>query len=389
MLATDWPAAEGGVETYLELALNGLRARGHEVRLLTGDAGRGRDVADVTARAPRHVVERAALQVVNPFAARAARGLVNSFRPEVAQVSMFEMCLSPSVVRALGDVPYVLNVAYYKPICPTGLKLLPTGELCRVRAGRPCHANGCVPFGDVLRERVRYARIRAVVHAAPAVMTCSAWMAGVLAEEGIEARTFPWPVDIPGSTPVRTPDATPMVAYVGRLAREKGVDDLLRGAALAVARGSDLRVRVIGDGPERRDLEHAAVALGLRNRVEWLGHVTRRDVGRLIVGAWAVVAPSRWAEPLGIAVIEAIVRGIPVVATAAGGHLETVEDGTTGLLYPTGDVEALAERLRQVADREAFPGGMIDPKRATELASRHALDVHLERLEALFEEVAA
>ncbi len=388
MLATDWPAAEGGVETYVELALNGLRARGHEVRLLTGDAGRGRDIADVTARAPRRAVERAALQVVNPFAATAARRLVASFRPDVAQVSMFEMCLSPSVVRALGEVPYALNVAYYKPICPTGLKLLPAGELCRVRAGRPCRANGCVPFGDGLRELLRYARIRAVVDAAPAVMTCSAWMGRVLAAEGVEARTFPWPVAASGLAPVRSPARTPLVAYVGRLAREKGVDDLLRAASLAVSRGSDLRVLVIGDGPERTNLERIAAALGLGDRVEWLGRVPQSQVERLTAAAWAVVAPSRWAEPLGVAVIEAIVRGIPAVATAAGGHLETVQDGKTGLLYPIGDVEALTERLQRVADGGAFPGGSIDSDCALELARRHALDSHLDRLESLFEEIA-
>lgn len=388
LLVTDWPAAEGGVETYVEQVATGLRGRGHAVWVLTSDAGRGRDVADVVARAPRRAVDRAVLQVANPFARAAARRAVAAFRPDAALVTMFEMCLSPSVVTGLGAVPYVLNIAYYKPICPTGLKLLPDGQICDVRAGRVCRGSGCVPLGDGAREWLRYRRIGAVAGRAAAVVTCSAWMSGVLAENGVAALSSPWPVR-PGCTASeRRPAPEPIVAVVGRLAREKGVDDLLQAVARIATQGLPLRVCVLGDGPERAGLEALARDLGIAERVEWRGHVGPDELDVALSTAWALVAPSRWAEPLGLGVIEAIVRGLPVVATALGGHRETVEEGVTGLFYRNGDADALAACLARIVDGSAFPGARLPVDATARLADRHALGRHLDWLEGTLRQVA-
>lgn len=381
LLVTDWPAAEGGVETYVEQVAAGLRGRGHAVWVLASDAGRGRDVADVVVRAPRRAVDRAVLQVASPFALAAARRAVAAFRPDAALVTMFEMCLSPSVVIGLGAVPYLLNVAYYKPICPTGLKLLPDGRICDVRAGRACRASGCVPLGDGAREWLRYRRIRAVLERAAAVVTCSEWMRGVLAQDGVVAASSPWPVRPAGGAFRRRPAPEPVVAVAGRLAREKGVDDLLRAVARIAAQGHPLRACVLGDGPERARLEALARELGIAGRVDWRGHVAPDELDAALAAAWALVAPSRWAEPLGLGVIEAIVRGVPVVASAHGGHRETVEEGVTGLLYRNGDVAALAACLARVVDGSAFPGARLPVGATARLADRHALDRHLDWLE--------
>lgn len=388
LLVTDWPAAEGGVETYLDQVAAGLRGRGHAVCLLASDAGRGRDVADVVARAPRHVLDRAVLQVANPFARAAAGRAVAEFRPDVALVTMFEMCLSPSVVTGLRTVPYVVNVAYYKPICPTGLKLLPDGRACTHGAGRVCRRTGCVPLGDGAREWLRYRRIGGVVGRAAAVVTCSAWMRDVLAASGIDAAWSPWPVQPGGARSARRPAPEPVVAVVGRLAAEKGVGDLLRAVAILSTRGRTVRVVVLGDGPERDRLQALSRDLGVAGQVAWRGHVERATLDEELSGAWALVAPARWAEPLGLGVIEAIVRGLPVVASALGGHRETVEDGVTGLLYPNGDVDALAGCLERVADGSAFRDARVPGEAAARLARRHSPGAHLRWLEGVLGDAA-
>jgi glycosyltransferase involved in cell wall biosynthesis len=111
--------------------------------------------------------------------------------------------------------------------------------------------------------------------------------------------------------------------------------------AVAACRRLDRDLVVIGDGPERRRLQEIA---GPRTR--FLGHVDRQHYRRLIAGCRAFIAPG--IEDFGIAPVEAMAAGKPVVAFAAGGALETIVDGETGVFFhePTGgSIAAALERL--------------------------------------------
>ena len=111
----------------------------------------------------------------------------------------------------------------------------------------------------------------------------------------------------------------------------------------------------MGDGPERPRLEALARSLGLEATVQFVGSVPREQIEAELVAPWALVAPSTWAEPLGLTALEAIVRGVPVVASATGGFAETVQPGVSGLLFPNGDEHALADRLAEVASGGRLP----------------------------------
>ena len=96
--------------------------------------------------------------------------------------------------------------------------------------------------------------------------------------------------------------------------------------------------------------------------------------------AWASVAPSLYAEPLGLVAPEAIVRGVPVVASAIGGFSETVAENRTGLLFRNGDERGLADCLLSVARGDAFPDRRVAPEFVAETARRHSLVAHVERM---------
>jgi glycosyltransferase involved in cell wall biosynthesis len=388
LLVTDWPAAGGGIETYLALVARGLRAAGDEVRLLTSSVGGGKAVADYVAFGSRRAASQAVLQIANPFAARTVRRAVSDFEPDVVHASMFEMQLSPSALSATRGVPTVLNIAYYKPICPNGLKLLPNGARCTVDQGAVCWRGGCLSLPHWLRDLPRYARIRQEVRAAATVVTCSEWLHGQLAASGVHSTWSSWPVEPPSPRFRRERAPEPLFVFTGRLAREKGVDTLLRALARMRERGVEARLRVVGDGPLRPELEHLAADLRLGDLVEFTGWLAPEHVESRLGDAWSVVAPSLWAEPLGLTAIEALVRGIPVIASASGGYAETVEEGVTGLLFPNGDVEALSECLLAVASGQAFAD---DPPVAVVERARyeHDLGRHVTWLRELFETVAA
>lgn len=140
-----------------------------------------------------------------------------------------------------------------------------------------------------------------------------------------------------------------VVLLAQRLEAEKATSVALRAWAAGAARRSGWRLEIAGDGSQRPELEREATALGIRDTVDFLGH--RGDVGRLMASASVLLAPTP-REGLGIAVIEAMAHGLPVVAAGSGGHLETVGKVDGAALFPPGDHVAAAARVDElVGDR--------------------------------------
>jgi glycosyltransferase involved in cell wall biosynthesis len=133
--------------------------------------------------------------------------------------------------------------------------------------------------------------------------------------------------------------------FAGRLTAQKAL-----GTAIdALAELPDARLALVGDGPERAELERRARATGLNGRVSFEGAKPRGEVLEALAGAWALVLPSAW-ENLPHAAVEALAVGTPVLATAVGGVPEVVHDGVNGLLVPPGRPDELAAAIRRLLD---------------------------------------
>ena len=385
LVITDWTANQGGIEAYVTRASHALQTAGHETRLLTSSTGSAaRGTADYVAFGTDNPAAQTFLQIANPFAMARTRAAVRRFAPDVVLVNMFEKYLSPAIFSALRGVPTVAFVHYYKPICPTALKVLPDDSLCQVPAGLVCWRSGCVGLAEWLRDRPRYALIRSGLAQANRVLACSRWMAGQLRLNGIPSEALPLPVPPPGPSFVRIPSREPLFLYAGRLDREKGVDLLLRAFARALAGRPAARLRIVGGGPRRAALERLSADLGITHAVRFEGRVSFAGVEAALSDAWALVAPSLWPEPLGLTAIEAITRGVPAITSASGGFAETVEDGVSGYLVPNGDEGALADRLVSAVDA----GPTTVPDRIVRaLRNRHDGTEHATRLTTIFHEV--
>ncbi len=385
LLVTDWAANEGGIETYVTRASEALQAIGHEVRLLTSSAGSAADgAADYVAFGTDNPVAQTFLQISNPFAVARVRAAVREFRPDVVQVNMFEKYLSPAIFWALRGIPRVAFVHYYKPICPTALKVLPDGSLCQVPAGLACLRCGCVGPAEWLRDRPRYALIRAGLAGADRVLACSRWMVEQLHLNGIASEAIPLPVPPPAPGFVRCPSPEPTFLYCGRLDRAKGVDLLLHAFAGVLANRPAARLRMLGDGPRRATLEELAGKLGIAGAISFEGRLPFAAVEAALGEAWALVAPSVWPEPLGLTAIEAITRGVPAITSASGGFAESVDHGVSGYLVANGDEEALTHCLISAVDRGPMdvPDDIVRAQRSRHDPSHHAL-----RLTTMFREL--
>ena len=388
-MVADWNRGQGGAEAYIGWLRSGLRDAGDEVQLVTSSAGSAGDgTADYVAYGTERSAAQAFLQIANPFAVRTVRRAMRVFRPDVAFVNMFAHHLSPAIFHAMRGVPVVLLVSDYKCVCPIGTKLLPDSSICTVRAGWVCHRSGCVNLAHWLRDQPRYALIQSAVTGAARVIACSECVRSELRRSGIDSECIYLPVSQPGPGYARSPSTDPRILFSGRLDREKGVEQLLLAFARVSSANPSATLRIAGRGPERTRLEALARDLNVEPRVSFLGWLQPAEIERELSAAWVLAAPSLWAEPLGLVALEAIVRGVPVVASAIGGFAETVEEGVTGMLAPNGDVVALADRLIAILERRHFPHG-ISEDAVRRVSDRHDLTRHVIRMRSIFTDVVS
>ena len=145
---------------------------------------------------------------------------------------------------------------------------------------------------------------------------------------------------------------------VARLSPEKGLDDLLRAVAAARAGGTDVRVTIAGDGPDRDALGTLAGELGLNGEVRFAGFVPHGpELVGVLDAADVFVLPSR-SEGLPHSIVEAMARGLPIIGSEIGGIPELLAGGG-GVVVPPGDPDALAQALVALA---------VDPERRTALS---------------------
>jgi glycosyltransferase involved in cell wall biosynthesis len=149
----------------------------------------------------------------------------------------------------------------------------------------------------------------------------------------------------------------PRIVVVSRLVPRKGIDDVIRALAALpdtelVVAGGPQGGRLTAD-PEVRRLLAVARRCGVADRVQLRGALPRAEVAALLRSA-DVVACTPWYEPFGIVPLEAMASGVPVVASAVGGMLDSVVDGVTGLHVPPRDPLALAAALGRLLGNDGF-----------------------------------
>ena len=139
-----------------------------------------------------------------------------------------------------------------------------------------------------------------------------------------------------------------VIACTCRATPEKGVDRLFRAFDRLP---TDSLLVYAGDGPAFASLQALRDTLPARERIHLLGYRADREL--LLDAADVCVVPSMWDEAFGLAALEAMVRGKPVVATTVGGIPELIRHGVTGFLVPPGDVEQLAAAIGALLDDPA------------------------------------
>ncbi|BCJ87757.1 glycosyltransferase [Effusibacillus dendaii] len=142
---------------------------------------------------------------------------------------------------------------------------------------------------------------------------------------------------------LQLPQDAVLVGTVARLHKVKGHSYLMRAAGMLQNQFPDVHYVWIGGGELEAELKQAAIEAGLQQRIHFLG--VRQDVAELLPQFDLFVLPSV-SEGLSIALLEAMMSGVPVIATAVGGNPEVVAEGEDGMLVPSQDADALCSAIQ-------------------------------------------
>ncbi|MGH7737477.1 MAG: glycosyltransferase [Candidatus Tyrphobacter sp.] len=321
-----------GVVASVEGLAQGLRSRGHEVYcfapMMPGDNGE----ADVFFRMPSLPLPvRTPYRLTVPVVGR------RSVRSVIKRLSLVHVH-SPFVTGWMGlryarryGIPVVYTYhtqleaySHYVPFDPVATRFA-TETLTRTFGNS---VDAVVVPTRAMLNRLRDLGVTSEIAVVPSGIDVDYFAAG-RKDEGLRATLGP---------------AGACVAlYVGRLAREKSLEQLLR--AVALSGRSDFTLAVAGDGPARADLEELAVDLGIAARVRFLGEIRRERLPDLYASSDAFVFPST-TETQGIVLAEALAAGLPAIAADTPQNRDVL--GETGL-FVRSEAKAFAAALDRLA----------------------------------------
>jgi glycosyltransferase involved in cell wall biosynthesis len=180
----------------------------------------------------------------------------------------------------------------------------------------------------------------------------------------------------------RLRDAEVCIGFVGRLASQKSPQTILRSFAVLLQRTAvPVRLVMIGDGPLERSLRRLAAELRIDERITWLGECDARP----LMGGFDMLALTSESEGHPLVVLEAMARGLPIVATHVGGISETVQHGVNGFIAPVRGVQEIATALEILINDPELRGRM--GQASLSLSRNFSVERMVDQTVALYEQV--
>lgn len=390
LLVNKFHYRKGGAETYYLTVGSELERMGHEVAYFSM-----RHPDNLPCRWEKYfVTQREYNNVKNPLKAardgvaliyspeakRNFQALCEEFRPDVVHLNNVHRQITLSILDAPylreNKVPVFYTAHDYVTVCPGYLMLDGDGRVCDacLEDGRyrHCIENRCVKGS---RAKSALAAMEASFNRAhksnrriDRVIAPSSFMRSKLIEGG-------WPegkvvflqnfaddaiLDRAANSGADATDReNPYLLFFGRLSVEKGVDTLLRAFNAALpSLPQNMRLVVVGDGPDAADFKTLASSLGCASRIEFAGYQTGGALQSYVERASLAISSSRWRENMPYSIVEAFAAGTPVVGTDIGGIPELVEEGKTGFICEPGGVQSMADAISRgmstFLDRSAY-----------------------------------
>ena len=332
----------GGEDVALELESSVLIEKGHEVKILFFD---NKQIVGFFSKIG------ATLRAVYSFSsARKTSNTILEFKPDIIHIHNLFFIASPSIIYAAckHKIPVVLTLNNYRLVCANAL-LMRNNEVCELCIKKKfpfkgikykCYRGSFAGSALVIAITGFHKLIGTWKNKVSAFIALNEFSRSKLLNSSLEIPTAKM---IAKSNFVRDPGEgkktrEDFFLFVGRLAKEKGVDVL----AMAFANMEDNKIIIIGDGPEKNSLQEKFSAY---KNISFTGKMEKQLVKEYMRQCKAFICPSIWYEGTPLTIIEAFAAGTPVIASRLGSMAETVSDGFNGLLFTAGDADDLGKKV--------------------------------------------
>lgn len=281
---------------------------------------------------------------------RNIKRLIEKYQPDIAHVHNIHGHITPSIFHILKakNIPIVWTLHDSFLLCPNS-HFFTRNEICeRCKAGKffyvvikRCRKDSFAASFIVMLEEYVY-RLLGLLKLVDYFIAPSEFLKNKL----IEFNFFPEKIiNIPNFIDTKNINVTSKrddyILYSGRLSFEKGLDTLIDAVSLC----NSTKLLIAGAGPLKNELKKRAL-LKAPGKIEFLGHLEKNELMKVISGSMFVVVPSKCHENFPYTVLEAFATGKSVVGSRVGGIPELVEDYQTGLLFSPGNVNELADRIQ-------------------------------------------
>lgn len=295
----------------------------------------------------------------NRQAVRSLQKLISKEKPEIAHLHNIAHQLSPAIIKVLkkNNIPIVQTLHDYKMICPNYMLFSKGGTCTRCKQGKyyNCLKNRCVKnsYPKSLLATLEAYLNNDIYQQVDLFIAPSKFMKNICVDFGIpddKIAVIENFLSRYSSFADVEKLAENHILYFGRLSEEKGIKVLIK--AMQKIR-PEIRLKIVGDGPERANLSRMIDDLKLNGRIEMIGHISfekRAELERLINNAKAIIIPSVWFENMPYSLIEAMSHKKTVIASDIGGMPELITDNENGILFTPGDPDDLAEKINSLDD---------------------------------------
>jgi glycosyltransferase involved in cell wall biosynthesis len=375
---------QGGAENGIVLTNEILRNKGHDVRVISGNARP--DLPHYSdyefAEVPAKGLSRLTNAVFNTDAYRVTKKTLDDFKPDVVLLHTMSQPTA-AIWFLLKKYPTIQFVH--------GPEIFTKSLLPWYLAKRDYKHGKFVKSDLTAIGRLHYYYFRYICYTPykmsnrniDAFLALSTYTQSFLEKEGITARYMPNGVKV--LTPAPLPSA-PVLLYAGRLEKFKGVDDLLKAMPDILRSHPDVKLRIAGEGSYEQDLRKLVTELGLTESVTFLGHLDKKAMAAEYRRCSLFVMPSTWPETFGKVGVEAMSVGRPVIATDVGGVRDWLTDGENGYLIEPHRHDQIAEKVTELLNSPESMNKMSTAGIAT--AKKFSIEAMATNIESLAKEIA-
>jgi glycosyltransferase involved in cell wall biosynthesis len=350
---------KGGAENSFLSAVRLIKEKGHDVSVLSMAHPRNIEteyspyfVSNVDLQGGGGLLRSVmtAGRILYSFEAkRKIAKLADKTSPDIAHLSNIYHQISPSIIDALKsrNVPVVMTLHDYKMSCPAYTHLSPKGICEECSNGRYYRAvaNRCIKDSRLksalcAAEMYLHHLVLRIYDKVDVFIAPSRFLMEKVREMGFKGSLVHLPNFVfPSDYEPSYQHSEESITYFGRLSHEKGLKTLI-----SAVKGLPLSLKIIGEGPEREELEAKVEKEGIGN-VYFLGYKSGTELTEEIKKSMFTVVPSEWFENMPRSIIESFALGKPVVGSRVGGIVELVKDGEAGITFDMGRAEDLRDKI--------------------------------------------